>query len=611
MIYKYSDYLKKSSEKNKTNHTLLFPVRTLDDMQSLKLINPKYVVKPTFFSRYKTLTSHLDTLKEFEPMCVDEYTPVDTRNRRYYIDHIDNAISHKCILYRVAAGNSLGTHNFLWKIPMNQTEEDRISKNQEVIQKIQKDMPSYHTRAMRRAFTDRTSLICSLKPMHARNLYKSLTGDNSAASHLKEKEVDERVQQAFDQQDPDILQDLRELNKGQPSKYEIFFDKAKQYIESVVETAVDDRRHDRFTHLATAMSIPDLHRQVASTCPPDTPIPSEQWLRFQFAPKNATSYSSLQYTGKLDVKFQVQSRQLRKDHIDMHYASAAFRYLKEFAVKFREFTTFVCMDDKHHCKVGEPNHPVAAVDRGKRVIVGQEKVFAVSDHDFTKFSIVPSVTMLLDIPESIYGSFYRGQVYVGVKDLVLEPSSPIRHITEASKILELEQDQKPVLLIYTDGGPDHRLTYLSVQLSLICLFLNGKYDMLVAVRTPPMNSWKNPPERIMSILNLALQSVGLMREQQSDDFEKKVKSISTLSQLRDLAKQSQDDMQEMKDSIEPVKLLLTKLFERLFLKEKAFKSFSAASADDISEMWKNLELFGEPLEDNLKQAELNKCLKDR
>lgn len=93
--------------------------------------------------------------------------------------------------------------------------------------------------------------------------------------------------------------------------------------------------------------------------------------------------------------------------------------------------------------------------------------------------------MLLDIPESIYGSFYRGQVYVGVKDLVLEPSSPIRHITEASKFLECEQNQKPILLIYTDGGPDHRLAYLSVKLSLICLFLHGKYDMLVAVRTPP------------------------------------------------------------------------------------------------------------------------------
>lgn len=50
------------------------------------------------------------------------------------------------------------------------------------------------------------------------------------------------------------------------------------------------------------------------------------------------------------------------------------------------------------------------------------------------------------------------------------------------------------------------------------------------------------------------------------------------------------------------------MFERLFLKEKAFKTFSA---DDIKDMWKYLELFGEPIGDNLKQAELNKCLKDR
>lgn len=116
MMYKYSDYLKQSLKKVKTNHSLTFPVRTLDDMQSSKLIKPKYVVKPTYASRYKSLTSHLDTMKEFKPVCVDEYTPADTRNRRYYIDHIDHAISHKCILYPVASGNSLGTYNFLWKI---------------------------------------------------------------------------------------------------------------------------------------------------------------------------------------------------------------------------------------------------------------------------------------------------------------------------------------------------------------------------------------------------------------------------------------------------------------------------------------------------------------
>lgn len=107
----------------------------------------------------------------------------------------------------------------------------------------------------------------------------------------------------------------------------------------------------------------------------------------------------------------------------------------------------------------------------------------------------------------------------------------------------MSKNQKPILLIYTDGGPDHRLAYLSVQLSLICLFLHGKYDMLVAVR-------------IMSILNLALQSVGLMRKEQSEDFEKKVKSLSSISQLRDLTSQSIEYKQEMMDSFEPVNVCL-------------------------------------------------------
>ena len=222
-------------------------------------------------------------------------------------------------------------------------------------------------------------------------------------------------------------------------------------------------------------------------------------------------------------------------------------------VRFRKFSTFVCMDDKHHCKVGEPGHPVAAVERGKRVIVKEDKVFAVSDHDFTKFSVIPSVTMVLEIPDSINGSFYRGQVYVGVKDLILEPSSPLRHITELFNILNAEE-AKPVLFIYTDGGPDHRLSYLSVKLALVCLFIAGDYDMIVAGRTPPMSSWKNPPERIMSILNLALQCVGLMRNEMSPEVEKKIKSKSGVAAMRELA-EDPDIKNAMMDSIEPVKVI--------------------------------------------------------
>lgn len=80
----------------------------------------------------------------------------------------------------------------------------------------------------------------------------------------------------------------------------------------------------------------------------------------------------------------------------------------------------------------------------------------------------------------------------------------------------------PILLIYTDGGPDHRCTYMSVKLSMIALFLDLNLDNLIALRTAPSNSWANPVERIMSIVNIGLQGVGVMRSKRSDEFEKEI-----------------------------------------------------------------------------------------
>ena len=45
--------------------------------------------------------------------------------------------------------------------------------------------------------------------------------------------------------------------------------------------------------------------------------------------------------------------------------------------------------DKHTIKVGEPDYPIAAVERGKAVLVGLNEKIVVGDHDLTKFSITP------------------------------------------------------------------------------------------------------------------------------------------------------------------------------------------------------------------------------
>ena len=169
--------------------------------------------------------------------------------------------------------------------------------------------------------------------------------------------------------------------------------------------------------MAKAISARDLIQQVSKLCP-DQPVPSEQWVRLQFFPKNPRAKLATQYRSRFEVKMMVQKRQFHPEHPDSYYSAAIFRYMREYAVKYRTLSTFIPLDDKHRIKVGEPGRPNAAVECGKRVLVGTNETFEVNDHDFCKFSIIPSVSFELDIPEQFDRSSYRGTVHIGYKDAV-------------------------------------------------------------------------------------------------------------------------------------------------------------------------------------------------
>ena len=231
----------------------------------------------------------------------------------------------------------------------------------------------------------------------------------------------------LEMEDPDIVIDLRELNCGRKSQYDVFWEECKKLIQERIGNAVDDRRHSNITHMACAISVPDLIEQVKARCPEGTKVPSTSWVQLQFWPKTIHAKSKIHYTGKLNVKFMIQARQFRKSHDDAHYAAAVFRYQREMAVEFKEFSNFVCLDDKHRIKIGEPNFPLATAERGRRVLVSRGSSFEVGDHDFSVFSLIPSVCLLVDIPPSVESSWYTGSVLVGLKEAAFEASSPQRH----------------------------------------------------------------------------------------------------------------------------------------------------------------------------------------
>ncbi|CAC5423862.1 unnamed protein product [Mytilus coruscus] len=251
---------------------------------------------------------------------------------------------------------------------------------------------------------------------------------------------------------------MRHANPGRPNDtFNDFFEKLNSKVQEFV--TVDDRRHGTICHFSKYISIPDLINDIKEELPENSLVPSESTVLFSFVPKNAHTKAAKLYTSR------------------SHYNT------KEYAIQYREETAFICVDDKCKIDFGEPGQYIQTGVRGKKAIVPADTTLAALDHDQqSKGSLTPPVCLQVELPTDINGSFYRGNVTVCYKDYVFEASTPFRHGIEVDKILR-KSEIKPVLIIYSDGGPDHRLTYHSVKLALIVLFKKLNLDTPIAVRT--------------------------------------------------------------------------------------------------------------------------------
>lgn len=153
-----------------------------------------------------------------------------------------------------------------------------------------------------------------------------MIGDQSAADSTSQSLVDGRIEQIIDMEDAEVLPDLRVHNSGQVTKFDCFWKECQSFINEDIGIAVDDRRHGTITHMARAISVRDLVQQVNDRCPEGTLIPSQEWVRLQFWPKTPSA-KSLHYTGQYKMKFMIQQRQWRHQHVDAHYAAAYFRFV--------------------------------------------------------------------------------------------------------------------------------------------------------------------------------------------------------------------------------------------------------------------------------------------
>ena len=59
-------------------------------------------------------------------------------------------------------------------------------------------------------------------------------------------------------EDSDIVYDLREVQSGRKSKFDVLGDECQIFLQEDVELAVNERRHSQFTHILRAISVWDL-----------------------------------------------------------------------------------------------------------------------------------------------------------------------------------------------------------------------------------------------------------------------------------------------------------------------------------------------------------------
>ncbi|CAG8577073.1 6206_t:CDS:10 [Gigaspora margarita] len=388
-------------------------------------------------------------------------------------------------------GNYLGTINYIWRIPesdLSNNRQDETSKAR-MLARIYKEMPRYFTRQMRKNVLNKYSYIQKISPAVLQMLHFDLTG-NAA-----------------------VISDAITNNGFKGTKFDAFWNEMEYYFNEQNLLAVNEKQHGTILYISLVLSIRDLCETIVdrlkaiynNSIPSEINIPSDEWIRLQFCPSNATTTRAIYYTGRFNVKFKVQGQLLQKSSEDAHYS-----------------------DNKHKIPIGE-DIAISTCVRNRYSIVLQESTLAAANHDFSKLSLTPSVIFFIAIPNEITESFY--------------------------------DEMSPILCLYTNRGPDHRCNYGSVQIALISLFLYGDFDLLVAVYTASNHSWANPAERIMSTLNLGLQGVALKHDLMSLESKNLFGTASSLVDICKKAKESNKLESELKESITKA---ITEIFEYVY-----------------------------------------------
>ena len=170
----YSNYLQRSCKRVKFNQSSPSPVREISDHLSFQFLQTNNLSPvPT---RLEELHHKLQHIPNLEPVLIEKFSPSNAKEKYQYLQSLkSDCLPYPTALLTYAHGNNIGNLNFIWKVAS--ITESSFSDCQPVIESVKKDIPIYHTRAMRKeVFSLFGRLTSSVKPAVLRHIYRTITG---------------------------------------------------------------------------------------------------------------------------------------------------------------------------------------------------------------------------------------------------------------------------------------------------------------------------------------------------------------------------------------------------------------------------------------------------
>ena len=569
-----------------------------------------------------TLVQYMKEVDFYNPVCTkpfeDEYVE-DTRSsmgrseekviRQRYKKalYTNNVLNMKTFCWQYSSANNLGTIQYIVKVPLVSSVDSHEENKNEVLTQLKESIPIYVRRALRyelkrvvqsmdlskgnakSSLSNRINLLLRKCVGNSCSIVDFADENNLKKIHELERAVDDLIILGDDEI---VVEELTDRKGPGKTRFSIFWKAVEQVLEEI-DTAADERRHDTTQHLSSFISIRDFRAQVAERCPEGTPVPSLEYVRLQFMPRNFHHKTSLQFSCQFNLKFAIQRRQLRKSNVDSHYALALFKYMREFVTLIYKMDSRsvaqVFADDKAKINVGQPGQPVSTGVRGRRQLVYNDRTIAALDHDMSSLSLTPSAVFIPDLDQdkeitSAISKWYCGQVFISIKDTATEPSNCVRHSLELETIIRSTYDLDyipSILSLYTDGGGDHNPSFVRVQLTLVALCISLDLDFLIAGRTAGGQSYVNPCERTMSTTNFALQNVALERTAMDAEFEREMSSANTNKAISAVCAKP-GNREKYDESMKSVKTLLEERIQRLVYTEVPYKIYKPCDSDAIA-----------------------------